>query len=650
MPKGQNEPNRKKKNSRNHRLKKRIAIAAAAAVVLGGIAWAKFSGNNRTAETEGLYTVKRGDLRISVLESGKIQARKSVSLSSQVDGQSTIITIVPEGTYVKEGDVLVELDSSDLRDRMEQQQITCESAEAALTNAKEAKEIQQNQNESNVKAAQLALDFAKIDLEKYVEGDWEQQKTDAANKIVQAETSLEIAKLRLDGTEALYSKGYVPISQLKADRSSHQSAQIALDQAKRAKELLEQYDHPKQLAKFTADYEEAQKELERAKRRASSELAQKEADLKAKEAMYNMQKERLDKFQDQLDKTVMKAPQPGLVIYASSTEGGRPFRSDRGLIAEGEKVWERQRIIDLPDLSNLKVEVSVHESVRDMIKADQETIISVEALPGLTLHGHVEKVAILPDSGRSWMNPDLTVYPTTVIIDDKAEALKPGMTAKVEIIIADLDNVLYVPVQSVTVRQEQEVCYVMGKDGKLVPTEVEVGLSNDTYIEIKSGLKEKDRVLTYAPIASGEAASRGEPSAPEDEQEKAPGVEKAPEIPEATETAPPGTGPETPGQMQQTPEERAKALLQNLTPEQKKAMQERLQKMGITETIDPENMTPEKMREIRRKFMEQAGEAGQGPESPGMPPRRRGPRPERGTSPSSPGQPGGGRTAPPSNQ
>ncbi len=640
MSKEQSKLNQKKKNSRNHKLKKRIIVAAVAAIVMGGIAWAKFSGNNASTLADALYTVKRGDLRISVLESGKIKARKSVSLNSEVDGQSTIINIVPEGSYVEEGDVLVVLDSSELRDRIEQQQISVESAQAAYTNSSEAYAIQENQNESDIKAAQLALDFAKIDLEKYTEGDWEQQKRKADNAIVQAQTGLEIAKLKLDGTKALYEKGYVTETELKGDQSSYQSNQISVQEAVEGKKLLQQYDHPKQLAKYTADYEESQKELERAKRRAKSQLAQKEADKKAKEAMYNMQKARLTRFTDQLEKTTIKAPQPGLVVYASSSEERWRRGGSGGLIAEGEKVYERQKIIELPDVSMMKVDVNVHESVRDMIKARQPAIITIEALSGLTLHAHVEKVAILPDSGNRWMNPDLTVYTTSIIIDGEPEALKSatGMTAKVEIIIADLTNVLYVPVQAVTVRREREVCYVM-KGSRPAPTEVGVGMSNDNYVEIKSGLKERDKVLTYAPITPEKTTSA------EKSREPAPDKGKTPPAEETAGT--PGAPEKSPQDKTERPQEGAAAFLKNLTPEQKKAMQERLKGMGVTEEIDLENMTPEKMQQIRRKFMEGAGRRGQGPQGAEGSPRRRGPRPGRRPPGSSAGAPStSGRSAP----
>ncbi len=628
--------------------------------MVGGIAWAKFSGNNQGTGAEALYTVTKGDLRISVVESGKMRASKSVNITCEVEGQSTIISIVPEGTTVKEGDLLLELDSADLRTRIDQQEIAVQSAEAAKTQASEAKEIQRNQNESDIKAAELKRDFAEIDLRKYTgeaayakareayatlksqgggggtvvdlarsfaelkpedytDGDWHQQLLKARNDINIAEKDLQLKKYKLEGTTRLQAKDYVTETELKADALSYNSAENTLQQAKEAEKILIKYDNPKQIAKLTADYEESLKALERAKRSTNSQLAQKEADLTAKKATYSLQKSTLDKHKDQLSKTAVKAPQPGLVIYSSS--GGERFGRDRGLIAEGEKVYERQKLIELPDLAMIKVDVNIHESVTHMIKQGQEAIITIEALPGLTLRGHVEKVALLPNSEQRWMNPDLTVYTTSVVVDEKSDALKPGMTAKVEIIMADLEDVLFVPVAAVTVRGDQEVCFVV-KGSKVVETPVQVGLSNDSYIEIKedpqlkSGLKDGDKVLMYAPVTVEEQATVEKAKAEKTSGPKKEGPGEPKKEATSEPTAEPKPAEEEPKGPPADMQERAKAFLQNMTPEQKEDMKRRMKEAGVEGEIDFDKMTPEQMREMMRKMRDRMGgcrPSGEGP-------------------------------------
>ncbi len=542
MLKQQSERKRSKKESPNGFLSKGILLAVVV-VAIAGIAWAKFSGNNGADEEDSLFTVRRGDLRISFFEPGKVQANKSATLSSEVDGECTIISIVPEGSRVNEGDVLVELDSAAHRDEIDKHEVLVKSAEAAYITALEAYEIQKGQNESDVKAAELARDFAEIDLRKYVGeaafaeareayqsktpnggegggpglsfaelkpedytgGDWYLQIMKAENAIMVARTALKLAESRLKGTEELTGKGYATETELETDRLSYLTAKIAVEQAEEAKGLLINYEHPKQLAKFISADEEAQRKLERAKRKAIAQLAQKDADLNASKAAYNIEKSRLDHHKDQLSKTIIKAPQSGLVTYSSSED--EPWHGRGHLIAQGEKVWEHQDIIELPDVSTMKVKVHIQESLREMLKPGQPAIVRVEALPGLTFRGHLEKVDLLPDQGHRWLDPDLTVYISFITIDDDPGALMPGMTAMAEIILAELTDVLYVPVEAVTVRGGKELCFVVNGRKKTLRA-VEVGLSNDNYVEIKSGLNEGDQVLARAADASATGTER----------------------------------------------------------------------------------------------------------------------------------------------
>jgi len=93
------------------------------------------------------YTVSRGDMAITVNEGGDIKAVNSVDIRSEVEGRNSIINIVPEGTYitkedVEQGKVLVELDSSKIKENLSREEIEFASAQATLTEAQESYEIQ----------------------------------------------------------------------------------------------------------------------------------------------------------------------------------------------------------------------------------------------------------------------------------------------------------------------------------------------------------------------------------------------------------------------------------------------------------------------------------------------------------------------------
>lgn len=157
----------------------RIVIGTLAAAAIAATIWgiATVAGGRSTfdAGSTPTYTVTRGKLDITVLEGGSVEALESQEIRSEVKGyQGTkILSIVEEGYRVNEDDVtnaklLVELDSSELDDKLKNQLIQIESTAASLIEAQKSYEIQINQNESDIQTAALETRFARMDLQKYL--------------------------------------------------------------------------------------------------------------------------------------------------------------------------------------------------------------------------------------------------------------------------------------------------------------------------------------------------------------------------------------------------------------------------------------------------------------------------------------------------
>ena len=181
MMKLKNTTRQSNKVARNFGLARRsliilVSVAVVIAVGVFGFLRPKVDGSDNSSTGTGLFTVERGDLIISVTESGDIKAVDSVDIKSQVEGRNAIVNIVPEGTIitpedVNDGKVLVELDSSKLEEQLSQKEIDFATADASYADAKESYLIQKKQNESDVTAAKLKVEFALMDFQKYLGGD-----------------------------------------------------------------------------------------------------------------------------------------------------------------------------------------------------------------------------------------------------------------------------------------------------------------------------------------------------------------------------------------------------------------------------------------------------------------------------------------------
>ena len=112
----------------------RFLLGIAALVILGLFIIFR---PKKVAATGGYYAVKRGDFLISVVEGGTLQAVNEVIIRNEVEGTARIIYIVPEGSYVNKGDLLVELDSASAQDQVNNQLIAVEKAQFALVLAEE---------------------------------------------------------------------------------------------------------------------------------------------------------------------------------------------------------------------------------------------------------------------------------------------------------------------------------------------------------------------------------------------------------------------------------------------------------------------------------------------------------------------------------
>ena len=136
-----------------------------------------FSGNNDEASNAITFPALRGDLEITVLEGGALEATQSQELRSQIKGREgvKILSIVEEGYRVSPQDVdsgliLVELDTAALIDEQLNQEISVETAEASYIESRAQYEIQLNQNASDLNDARQTMRFARLDFEKFLGG------------------------------------------------------------------------------------------------------------------------------------------------------------------------------------------------------------------------------------------------------------------------------------------------------------------------------------------------------------------------------------------------------------------------------------------------------------------------------------------------
>jgi HlyD family secretion protein len=492
-----------------------LALVVALIGLLGwvGARTAGWLGSAQAERLEGVR-VQRGPLRISAVAGGSLQSADSVSLICELEGRTTILALAPEGSRVKTGDIVCELDASLLVETRLQKSIEVSNAEAALVKARQGLQIQESQNRSDIAAAGQKKEFGEQDLRKFLEGERDAQLAKARQAIDIAREEATRTTDRLAWSEKLFAGGFLTTTELEGDRIAQHRAQVELEQATLELDLLERFTLPRQEAQLRATLEEAERELERVGLQAKAHLVDFEAGVRNAEARLELEREQLERVETQIGKAKIRAPRDGMLVY-------RQFDSDELPIQEGREVRERQTLMYIPSAEGMIAEAKVHESVLDQIKVGQPCTLTVDALRGASLAGTVSFVALLPDQGSWWSNPNTRLYRIEVDITSPETGLRPGMSCSIEILIEELQDALHVPVQTVFRSGDTNVCYVAGRGG-VEARSVRIGRFNDLWVQILEGLEEGETVLLAPPADVHVTRALGPPKEEEPQPPKQP--------------------------------------------------------------------------------------------------------------------------------
>lgn len=453
------------------------------------------------------HQVERTGLSISVIERGNMESQDNVGVFCEVEdvqrdgiNGTPIVWIIPNGSTVEKGELLVELESTPMREALDEQLLETEEARTQQFQAEANYENQLSQNSTLQAEAELGVELARLNLEMYIDKqngthrlaieEVKRAIDNINNEILAAQASMELKDEDRRGLQSLFKLGYANRNELRRSELSYLQAEGQY--AAKLNELetklaslgkLQDYERRMQILTLEGKLKTAQRSLEQTQRNNEAKLGQMKSLLRTRTEQLKKEEERLVRYQSQLEKCRIYAPQAGMVAYVSA-------RNDE--IREGVPVRFRQNLLSIPLLSKMQVRTAVHESVLDQMAHGLDVTITVDAFPDREYSGTVRSVAVLPDQS-GWRGSGTKVYETVVTIDSEVENLKPGMTAVVEIHIDEAANVIAVPVQSVMEQDGKTWCMKQGPNG-IIPCEVKLGRSNDAYVEIISGISAADRV------------------------------------------------------------------------------------------------------------------------------------------------------------
>jgi HlyD family secretion protein len=470
-------------------------------IIAGGLAIGAFSlyGPGTWSEAKGadrfssaVFEARHGDLQITVTENGYLKATKSENLQPKYDGQNTITWLIDEGSEVEEGDLLCEFDATNLENELEESQNRLIQYEAELEAAQANLSIQRRDNEAAIEKAELGLEVAKLELRRYNDGEYPNTMRKNLLAVEKAESELQRATEAFEQVPSLFEEGFLTSIQVEEERIRLREAQINLENAEKELELYETLTRPMELKQKEAKVRDAERDLETARQRAETNIKEKEARVSQHDRHVKSTKSRIEEHERDIGYMKMTAPRPGIVIYGDPKNTWMVNQ-----IKLGNTIWQGVTVITLPDLSEMQVLINVHEADIDLLEVGQPCTITLDTYKGKVFKGEVTDVASVASSGR-WGDQTNKQFKVEVSMADLDTELRSGITAKVEVLVEELENVLHVPIHAVFMDGEDFVCF-QPDEGAFKRRTVEIGKRNAHYVVIESGLEPGEKVLLFDP-------------------------------------------------------------------------------------------------------------------------------------------------------
>lgn len=334
-----------------------------------------------------------------------------------------------------------------------------------------------------VKKGDLLVEFDKGEVQKSMET---------------AQSELEIAQAELRKAVATQ-KSQINEMQSDLEKASlqHRIAQLNFELAD-FKSDIERKKIELQLNDAEIDLDKAGQQIENQKNINQQEINK----LKLK---VNQAQTQLDEARTTIDKLTVLAPAPGIAIIQRNWYTDNKFQIE-------DQPWRGQRLIRLPDLAMMQCKVMINEVDISKIDTAQTATISLDAYPDTSFSAHVVSVAALArDKDR---DSKVKVFDAILLLDESDQRLIPGMTVSCEILVEEIGDTLFIPLEGVF--QDEEGPYVYLKNGKNFQRHhIKTGLENDNFVVIAEGLKENDVIALMDPFTNTsitfEATEESEP-------------------------------------------------------------------------------------------------------------------------------------------
>jgi multidrug efflux pump subunit AcrA (membrane-fusion protein) len=413
-------------HSRKHKSKRLLLLLPLAGIMLASLGWAAvrwFNPRPRIPTAE----VKRGDFTDYLEVRGQLKAIRSVVVSAPSDAEDLrILHLVPDGSRVKQGDVLVQFDVTKLQSDLAQDRSALRSADAEVEQTRATSRLTGEQNRTDLLKAGYDVDSSKLDA----------SKSEIVSKVEGAEADLVVA--------------------------------------------------------------DNQSKLKAARQKSESDEQGATADLDGKRHKGDKARYEVKEAEHRISVLTLRSPMDGIITLLPNYRAGGFFGGGSQSFKEGDQAWPGAGIVEIPDLSSLRVAGRVEESDRARVALGQTASLRIDAVPDRDFSGRVAHISTLASVDFSGGWPFPKNFELAVSLDQADPRLRPGMNATARIAVDRVPNAILIPSEAAYQKSGETVAYLL-RGSHFEPRNIQVSKRGESQLVVASGLKPGDRVAIKDP-------------------------------------------------------------------------------------------------------------------------------------------------------
>lgn len=431
--------------------------------------------------------VEKRDFELKLIERGGLEALRFVQIKSPIlSNMAKIIEMLPEGSVVKNGDIVARFDTKAFLDEVSKWEHKIDITNSNLIKATKEIEIHKTQSIDGIEKLKKSIEIAKINLDNIKNGKGVVKFNELKQRVLQEKRKVELAKDELKDYDSLYKKGYISKRERDVIEDKLKMSEENLFIAKDRFENYKKYEWSKEIKEYSIRLKELDESLQSKIIEDSFKLENKKVELTKERSLLAYYQNELKKARIDILNCNIKAPIDGVLLYNKIPKNGKVSK-----VEIGDSIWQNQSFMQIPDTSKMIVKTKIREVDLRFIKVGLRANIILDSYPNRVFSGKIDYIDTIAKKDRDSVN--IKYFDTIIKVDNEDKLLRSGMSTRIEIIYDEIKNAISIPASAI--HYENSKVYVLTNPQNPTKKYIEIDKVADEFISIKKGLSENQEVL-----------------------------------------------------------------------------------------------------------------------------------------------------------